>query len=728
MFNRLKAPKTVREISTEENESVRRGDQYRDQGAWEKAAESYQKHLDVHPSHFAIWVQLGNCLKEAGRFSEAGTAYARAIALNSQDPDVFLQQGHLFKLAGRSVDAIASYRRSLELLPESQDALIELLNLNANQEVSDVLGEDAIRKITIAQSTTWLDITDLIAYARENGSLSGIQRVVANLVSHAQGSAETNNAIIPVIPEYDNLRVFSVNIRLVKALITMLEEGATDRQLVNSKIDAIFASRREVMPVRGDFFVIAGAFWIYVHYDMIAQLRRRGVLFGLFIHDLIQIRNPQYVHHDATVVFQKRLVDILQLVNLVLTNSEYVAREVREYLTERMNFSVPVQAIPLATELRSTHLVHSIVSHDIQEIASQDFVLYVCTIEVRKNHIYLLRIWERLRQEMKGSRVPDLVFVGKWGWDIAPLREYLDKAGIEGNWLHIFNGISDAALAYLYERCLFTTYVSFAEGFGLPIGESFAHGKPCIASNVTSMPEVGGKLARYIDPFNIVTGYEMFRQTIQDRADLAQWTKKIEEEFKPKSWQQFCDEFFLALEEFSTGEDSDTEINCIIPEGQIVTLGDRALQELVDDGERLITLRMGRVSGWHSVEDWGVWASKRRAKLRFLTELAEHEPIKIYLRLNAPHGTRSARVLIRCGEIETQARIAESREFILADGGIARNGVLEIEILSQGPFSRPDNRELYVGLTALAYCRSADPIGRVSLLEKITLYSEPIQL
>ena len=722
MFDKFKTVKIARAISGQSTGNVRLGDQYRDQGNWEKAAEHYQQHLDAHPSNFAIWVQLGNCLKEARQFPEARTAYERAIALNNRDADVFLQQGHLFKLTGRTADAIASYRRSLELAPESQDALTELLNLNATQEVAAVLGEAAIENISAAQSTTWLDIKDLIVYVRDNSSLSGIQRVVANLVTHGQESPAIKNVIIPIIPEYENFRIFSVNIRLVKALITMIEEGSAHRTLMDAAIDAVMASRREILPARGDTLVIAGAFWIYDHYDMIAQLRREGVLFGIFIHDLIQIKYPQYVHQGANTVFQKRLVELLQLVNFVLTNSEFVAGEVREYVAERMNFSVPVKAIPLATELRSGHSIPSVVSADIREVASRDFALCVCTIEVRKNHIYLLHVWERLRQEMKGQRVPDLVFVGKWGWDVQSLREYLDQTGIEGDWLHIFNGISDSSLEYLYQHCLFTTYVSFAEGFGLPIGESFAHGKPCIASNVTSLPEVGGKLARYVDPFSVESGYDVFRRTIQDRSDLALWTKQIEAGFKPKSWQQFSEDFFLALEELSATQGSATEINCVIPAGQIVTLGDRALQELVDDGERLITIRMARVSGWHPVEEWGVWASRRRAKLRFLTSLPESEPIKIYLRLNLPEGTGTARVIVRCGEIETPARLQQGHEFIIADGAVGGHGAVEIDLLSQGPFSRPDKREIFVGLTALAYASSTDLTGRISLLEKITLY------
>ena len=70
--------------------------------------------------------------------------------------------------------------------------------------------------------------------------------------------------------------------------------------------------------------------------------------------------------------------------------------------------------------------------------------------------------------------------------------------------------LTDADLKVLYEGCLFTLFPSFYEGWGLPVTESLAFGKPCIASNRSSIPEAGGKLARYIDPNNL-TNHALFK-------------------------------------------------------------------------------------------------------------------------------------------------------------------------------------------------------------------------
>ena len=56
-----------------------------------------------------------------------------------------------------------------------------------------------------------------------------------------------------------------------------------------------------------------------------------------------------------------------------------------------------------------------------------------------------------------------------------------------------------------FALCLFSIFVSFKEGWGLPIGESLWFGRPVICSNVSSMPEVGGNLAEYVNPYSLAS-------------------------------------------------------------------------------------------------------------------------------------------------------------------------------------------------------------------------------
>ena len=522
------------------------GDKARAKGDWAEAASHYSAYLSVEPEDFAIWVQLGHAYKEAGAFSQAQDAYNEAIKLKPDDFDSFLNLGHLMKLSGDRAAAVAAYIKSYELNPSSRDAFRELAALGVDPSTLDT------EKSLKASKTIFLDMTDLIEYAKTNPSLSGIQRVVANLIGGIEHYYNKHQEvhIIPVIPEYDNMRAFAVNRSLVLLMIKALQEAAVDRAALNKAIDAVYASRKPVEPKRGDIFVIAGAFWIYPHYDMILRFRDEGVKFVVFIHDLIQISHPEFVHEAATLTFRRALVDVLMLANGVLTNSEFVAQDVRNFMQTRMKFELPVQAVPLATELPPSGGRNRTLSDKVRDVIRDPYVLSVSTIEVRKNHMYMVRLWEKLI-ESHIPNIPNLVFVGKIGWDVEKFRQYLTESDHLGGRLRVLHGVTDFELSELYEHAMFTMFPSFVEGFGLPVGESLAHRKPCISSNRSSMPEVGGKFARYVNPEDVGEGYALVRDLLANPDKLDHWTSEIATSFKPKTWDRFSMEFFDAAAKIS---------------------------------------------------------------------------------------------------------------------------------------------------------------------------------
>ena len=79
-------------------------------------------------------------------------------------------------------------------------------------------------------------------------------------------------------------------------------------------------------------------------------------------------------------------------------------------------------------------------------------------------------------------------------------------------------------------------FPSLYEGWGLPVTESHALGKPCIVSNVTSLPEAGGALARYFDPDDLNDVVRVIRDTLSDRPGLAEWEARVRRDFQPVSW------------------------------------------------------------------------------------------------------------------------------------------------------------------------------------------------
>jgi glycosyltransferase involved in cell wall biosynthesis len=138
---------------------------------------------------------------------------------------------------------------------------------------------------------------------------------------------------------------------------------------------------------------------------------------------------------------------------------------------------------------------------------------------------------------MPPERVPVLVFAGRIGWLVQDLMQQLRNTAFLNGKIVLVEEPTDAELVALYRGCRFTLFPSFYEGWGLPVTESLAFGKPCIISNRTSLPEAGGSLARYFDPEDVADAEHVIRATIEDPEGLAQWEARIVREFRPVPWE-----------------------------------------------------------------------------------------------------------------------------------------------------------------------------------------------
>jgi len=164
------------------------------------------------------------------------------------------------------------------------------------------------------------------------------------------------------------------------------------------------------------------------------------------------------------------------------------------------------------------------------------YVLYVSTIELRKNHRLLVRVWQRLLERHGANLVPNLVFAGKIGWLVDDLLDDLEASNYLNGKIILLRSLSDAELQQAYRSCLFTVFPSLSEGWGLPIAESLAHGKFCVASNCTSIPEVGGNLVDYFDPSNEDDALAKIERPLIDPGYLAAREAQLRAEYRPRTW------------------------------------------------------------------------------------------------------------------------------------------------------------------------------------------------
>ncbi len=138
------------------------------------------------------------------------------------------------------------------------------------------------------------------------------------------------------------------------------------------------------------------------------------------------------------------------------------------------------------------------------------YLLFVSTIEPRKNLGVLLDAFARLRGEgYEGS----LVVVGKIGWKSREIEQRLRGEGI----VHL-DYLDAGRLATVYQRAEAFVFPSIYEGFGFPLLEAMAFGVPALAARSSSLPEIGGDAALYFEPHDAGELTSQLRRVTQDPA------------------------------------------------------------------------------------------------------------------------------------------------------------------------------------------------------------------
>src|SRR5512143_325327 len=127
------------------------------------------------------------------------------------------------------------------------------------------------------------------------------------------------------------------------------------------------------------------------------------------------------------------------------------------------------------------------------------FILYLGTLEPRKNVPALVRAYAQMRGRNGASEAPKLVIAGAKGWGYDAVFAAVEQSGLRED--VIFPGyVPHEELPLWYNAADLFVYPSLFEGFGLPVLEAMACGAPVITSNVSSLPEVAGEAGILVDP------------------------------------------------------------------------------------------------------------------------------------------------------------------------------------------------------------------------------------
>ncbi|GBR70210.1 glycosyltransferase family 4 protein [Gluconobacter kanchanaburiensis] len=286
----------------------------------------------------------------------------------------------------------------------------------------------------------------------------------------------------------------------------------------------------------GDVFLTLGSPWHHKTYAHSVRWMRDELRmsFALLMHDLVPLRCPEWCDIGIITTFKAWHEAVLPLADMIFANSRATAQDVQSYLAEEgIGTNIHVQPVPMGTEFGLADT-----SMPSVPLVSEPYVLFVSTLEARKNHMLLFRIWRQMLDDMPAEQVPTLVFAGRPGWLVADLMQQLENTKWLDGKIRFIQNPSDGELRRLYADCSFSVFPSFFEGWGLPVTEGLSMGRPCIASNTTSIPEAGGALGRYFNPRDLGEAQALIRETITDSEGLARWTEQVRAEFQPVPWTE----------------------------------------------------------------------------------------------------------------------------------------------------------------------------------------------
>lgn len=182
------------------------------------------------------------------------------------------------------------------------------------------------------------------------------------------------------------------------------------------------------------------------------------------------------------------------------------------------------------------------------KIEPSKYILYVGTLQPRKNVPILIRAFNKFRQNNSKFK---LVIVGRKGWLYREIFELVEQLEIEND-VVFTDYVPDAKLVELYRNAFCFVLPSLYEGFGIPVLEAMSYDCPVISSNASSLPEIGGNACLYFNPENereLLKKLIDLKESKTLRSDLI---RKGEEQIKKFSWQKCADETLEVIKSVST--------------------------------------------------------------------------------------------------------------------------------------------------------------------------------
>lgn len=417
----------------------------------------------------------------------------------------------------------------------------------------------------------FVEVTQMLDYARRGENLTGIQRLTFNTAMRLTELLGAENVkLLAYSVKYQEFRTADPAL-----LFQFWQHDSKDDQSPLGKFLSTLKPLRlknlnpnmeswdYALFGKADKILLTEAWWwqkdVVTANKLLAQLSQATII--RFIHDLIPVTQSRFVGADFSHIFERGLLSEIKNSDLLIANSKATAKDLNSYL-KRNKIKKAVKIVPLAHEFQlqksnTKTLTHSLLGFGktffaklklnavLEGAKTRPIVVGCGTFEERKNLFRLLKAWQSLLK-IHGPKIPTLVLVGRWGYPSNHIKRFLKNTRyLDGNVKLLFD-IDDEGLLSLYEASKFSIYLSYAEGWGLPVGESMWLHKPVIASNSSSIPEVGGNLIDYVDPSDDGQISAAIEKLAFDETHY-QLRLAALQKAKLRTWDMFSEELAIAM-------------------------------------------------------------------------------------------------------------------------------------------------------------------------------------
>jgi glycosyltransferase involved in cell wall biosynthesis len=379
--------------------------------------------------------------------------------------------------------------------------------------------------------TVWIDITDLLRWR-----------------AHPTGTQRLTNDVIIAYSTIREVRLFYYSERLFRLLELDVSSylKATSHIFDTHGAWPAAALRHHVLPLvrskgracgfrKGDQILLLGGRWrTTAIINALARTRaKRGVSVHRFVHDVMPLTEPQFFHPTEISQFAKYMRRMLDIADSLVTSSHWNVQRINSLFRSGSLRAVPLEQVSLGCD--------SLLSIEPRTprlgLASREYLLAVGSLDVRKNQRIIYQAYKlAIRQ---GLELPVVVLAGQPGRMQQECLHLIRRDPALRGKVVIVTHVGDRELVWLYKNCLFTIYPSLCEGWGSPIGESLAFGRLSLSSNTSAMPEVGGRFARYFDPYDPSELLDLILSHL-DTNTLKNAEDDIARNFQASRWIDVC--------------------------------------------------------------------------------------------------------------------------------------------------------------------------------------------